>query len=266
MRIIPHPPPLSLSLLKQTATFSHTTPSILPAPSVRRYDFVREVIELQRAAKADGSAEASAAADDAIDSAAEKGGFDLSFLDDQMREAEWEADFVPASRITAADEANDRTSIERKLSKSLYLALPGAGAGAEGSSAAALLPSTAYDSASDGDSLRATAERAVATACGDDVEVFFGSNAPLGHWVRPFAAEEQQASGVYGEKTFLFNARYISGAESLKEGDALWLTREELAEELASAASTTDDFPQFLEHHILGGCVNDIEGVDEPRV
>ena len=219
----------------------------------RRYEFVREVIELQRAARADGSSEAASAADEAIDAAADTGGFDLAFLDDQLREAEWEAEFVPAPRVTSADETNDTTSLDRKLSESLYLVVPIDGG-------ALHLPSTAHDASSD-THLRATVDRSLVELFGEDegVEVFVGSNAPLGHWLRPFSAEEQQASGVYGEKVFLYNARYVSGAEHLAAG-AQWLSRDELSETLV--ADEGGNFPAFVADHVLGGSTRDLDGID----
>ena len=245
-------PPCRRPLLRRGAHVSTSTPPALAHVTPRRrYEFVREVVEMQRAARADGSSEAASAADDAIDAAADKGGFDLAFLDDQLREAEWEADFVPAPRATPADEANDTTSLDRKLSESLYLVVPSDGA--------LQLPSAAHV-ASDAH-LRGTVDRSLAELFGkeESVEVFVGSNAPLGHWLRPFSPEEQQASGVYGEKVFLYNARYVSGADQLAAG-AQWLSREELSETLA--ADEGGDFPAFVADHVLGGSTRDLDGID----
>ena len=135
-----------------------------------------------------------------------------------------------APRKTAADEANDRTSLDRALAERLCLLVrPRDGSWA--------FPSVPW---AEGETIRDTAERAlkeavVAGSKGSPLpppDVFFVGNCPAGYW-----AEASEGGECYGTKTFFHRCQLVSWQQpppvdtSVYEEHA-WVTKSELSEYL----------------------------------
>ncbi|XP_010210516.1 PREDICTED: 39S ribosomal protein L46, mitochondrial [Tinamus guttatus] len=149
----------------------------------------------------------------------------------QDLEEKWEQKlqrFRAASRITDADKNNIRTSLERKLDRNLMLLVKQK----IGNQELWLLPQAEWQP---GETLRSTAERAMAAALGDRIQAKFLGNAPYGHYKYKFPRAIRTEDNV-GAKVFFFKAflqsNDLSQAE-LKE-DFLWVTKDELGGYLKS--------------------------------
>jgi large subunit ribosomal protein L46 len=134
-----------------------------------------------------------------------------------------ETTFVPAPRTTAADAANDRTSLNRKLDDKLYLITKAAGVDGEWR-----MPQAAYDESES--TLRAAAERCLAEFVSPETEVHFVGNFPVMCETTEFASE---SDGVVGSKRFYFRAALISMSADVelpadKFTEHAWVTKSEL--------------------------------------
>ncbi|KAK6994369.1 39S ribosomal protein L46 mitochondrial-like isoform X1 [Biomphalaria glabrata] len=131
-------------------------------------------------------------------------------------EDKWDAElkaFQPASRETEADRKKDRQSLERQLDSCLYLVMKQNINGKDHW----ILPQISWQ---EGENLRQTAERALASIGGNIKATFLG-NAPCG--VAKFEPD----------KIFFFKAWYRDGQVILNKDfakDYLWLTRNELSQ------------------------------------
>ncbi|KAM6125307.1 large ribosomal subunit protein mL46 [Phoenicopterus ruber ruber] len=149
----------------------------------------------------------------------------------QDLEDKWEQKllrFEAAPRITDADKNNNRTSLNRKLDSNLMLLVKQK----IGNQELWLLPQAEWQP---GETLRSTAERAMATFLGDHIQAKILGNAPYGIYKYKFPRAIRTEDNV-GAKVFFFKAFLqstdLSQAE-LKE-DYLWVTKDELGDYLKS--------------------------------
>ncbi|CAM9118530.1 unnamed protein product [Hapterophycus canaliculatus] len=153
-----------------------------------------------------------------------------------------------ASRRTAADESNDRTTLDRALDQRLVLIVrPKA-------EDEWRLPDSAWKA---GETIRQAAERTAqqvllksATRKGqrDDVaQLHFVGNCPAGWFWRTADQGEANQSGNYGDKVFINRVQLISGRPTIVKSEAaehLWVTKDEIGEYLG------DDMGVYLKHLI----------------
>lgn len=134
--------------------------------------------------------------------------------------------FKPASRITEADEKNDRHSTERRMQDSLFLVVkrnrddhhwqfPQGKVLAE-------------------ENLRQTTERVIDRAVGK-INRWFISNSPVGHYQYEYPAALQQQRQNFGAKIFFYRCQLIKGNVKLQTKlyrDFAWVARDEIGEYL----------------------------------
>ncbi|NXI34440.1 RM46 protein, partial [Galbula dea] len=147
----------------------------------------------------------------------------------QDLEDQWEQKllrFKPAPRITDADKNNNRTSLDRKLDRNLMLLVKQK----VGNQELWLLPQAEWQP---GETLRRTAERAMATFLGDHIQAKILGNAPYGiykyKFPRAIRTDDNMGAKVFFFKAFLQSSD-LSQAE-VKE-DYLWVTKDELGDYL----------------------------------
>ncbi|CAE7371278.1 MRPL46, partial [Symbiodinium microadriaticum] len=132
--------------------------------------------------------------------------------------------FTPASRITAADEANDTRSLERKLSNSLFLIVK-----RNRESHSWQFPQGKW---LDGETMRQTAERVNDRTVGE-IRRWFVSNSPIGHFCYAYPPAMQEQRKQYGAKVFFYRAQLIEGELKLETRlykDYAWIARSEVGE------------------------------------
>jgi hypothetical protein len=135
--------------------------------------------------------------------------------------------FTPASRVTEADEKDDRKSMERMLDKSCFLIVR-----RNRKDLAWQFPQGKLIEEKDGASARACAERVLDRAVGT-VNRFFISNAPVGHICYAYPEEMQKQRGQYGAKVFFYRAQLVQGNVKLETRlytDYAWIGRNEVGE------------------------------------
>ncbi|XP_062998304.1 large ribosomal subunit protein mL46 [Elgaria multicarinata webbii] len=147
----------------------------------------------------------------------------------QDLEESWEQKFrkfTPGPRIIDADKNNDRTSLNRKLDQNLLLLVKQK----VGNQEIWLLPQTEWK---DGETLRATAERALFTFSGTSVEAKFLGNAPCGFYKYKLPKAVQTESGI-GAKVFFFKAVLQGNHLPLpkEKTDYVWVSKGELTDYL----------------------------------
>ncbi|XP_057278953.1 39S ribosomal protein L46, mitochondrial [Pezoporus wallicus] len=144
-------------------------------------------------------------------------------------EDKWEQKFLQfkaAPRITDADESNSRTSLNRKLDRNLMLLVKQK----IGNQELWLLPQEEWQP---GETLRSTAERAMANFLGDHIEAKVLGNAPYGIYKYKFP-RAIRTEDIVGAKVFFFKAFLQSSDLSQTElkGNHLWVTKDELGDYL----------------------------------
>ncbi|NXN17263.1 RM46 protein, partial [Indicator maculatus] len=149
----------------------------------------------------------------------------------QDLEEKWEQrlmKFEAAPRITDADKKNDRTSLDRRLDSNLLLLVKQK----IGNQELWLLPQAEWQP---GETLRSTAERAMATVLGGHVQAKTLGNAPSGIYKYKFPRAIRTEDNV-GAKVFFFKAFLQSSDLSQAEPkeDYLWVTKDELGGYLKS--------------------------------
>ncbi|XP_054858701.1 39S ribosomal protein L46, mitochondrial [Eublepharis macularius] len=135
--------------------------------------------------------------------------------------------FSPAPRLTDADKDGDRTSLNRKLDQNLLLLVKQK----VGNQEVWLLPQAEWQ---DGETLRATAERALVALSGSHWDAKFLGNAPCGFYKYKFPRAVQSDTGV-GAKVFFFKALLLQDSKPpLPKGkpDYVWVSKGELADYL----------------------------------
>ena len=128
---------------------------------------------------------------------------DSEIQDETLRAHVWELEFEPAPRITLADDTGDRRTIERRLDTSLFLLVK-----KDRESHAWQFPQGGWEEDKDGHSLRATAERELKEECGEDLPVYFVSNAPNAMYAYEFPPNIQESRNAFGAKVFHYRAWY----------------------------------------------------------
>lgn len=132
--------------------------------------------------------------------------------------------FKPASRITPADEADDRRSMDRKMAQSLYLVVK-----RNRENNMWQFPQGKW---LENETLRETAERINNRSVGN-LNRWFISNAPMGHYCYAYPKELQQQRKQYGAKVFFYRSQYLDGDIKLETRlytDYAWIARSEVGE------------------------------------
>ncbi|CAL1408152.1 unnamed protein product [Linum trigynum] len=140
-------------------------------------------------------------------------------------QGEYQMEYVPAPRITEADKANDRKSLNRALDRRLYLLLYGKLHGSSDDKPVWHFPQKVYDTE---DTLRKCAETALQSVLGDLSHTYFVGNAPMGHLV----VQPAEKAPDHGYKQFFFKSQVIA-TNKFKIGkcqDFVWVTKDELLE------------------------------------
>ncbi|NXL96472.1 RM46 protein, partial [Tyrannus savana] len=147
----------------------------------------------------------------------------------QDLEDKWEQKFLQfkaAPRITDDDKKNIRTSLNRKLDSNLMLLVKQK----IGNQELWLLPQVEWQP---GETLRSTAERAMATFLGDHIQAKILGNAPYGIYKYKFPRAIRTEDNV-GAKVFFFKAFLQSNdfTQTELKADYLWVTKNELGDYL----------------------------------
>eukprot|EP01038_Epipyxis_sp_PR26KG_P011511 gene11511-15421_t len=132
--------------------------------------------------------------------------------------------FKPASRITEADEKNDRRSLDRRLQDNLYLIVKrNRSEHSWQFPQGKLLPE---------ETMRMTSERIIDRAVGQ-TERWFMSNCPVGHYSYEYPESLQKSRQNFGAKVFFYRAQLISGNVKLQTKlytDYAWISGDEVGE------------------------------------
>ncbi|XP_043841675.1 39S ribosomal protein L46, mitochondrial [Dromiciops gliroides] len=147
----------------------------------------------------------------------------------QDLEDTWEQTFLqfkPQPRVTEADQKNDRTSLHRKLDQNLVLLVKEK----LGDQEIWILPHAEWQV---GETLRGTAERALATLSENSMEAKFLGNAPCGYYKFKFPQALRTENNI-GAKVFFFKALLQNGdlSQARKKDDHAWVSKEELGDYL----------------------------------
>lgn len=163
----------------------------------------------------------------------------------------------PASRVTEADEKDDRTSLFRALPHSLFLIqrtsdtdlrigggewrfvlgdMPSAASGEEEMESMSERAIRHVDEQvvhgetdEDGNSMLAKME----SMSENGVQLFSVSNAPIGFLPVPYSEEHQKQKDAYGAKVFFYRSQLLSTDVTTAEfggDDCLWVTKDELGD------------------------------------
>ncbi|KMY96948.1 39S ribosomal protein L46, mitochondrial [Drosophila simulans] len=135
--------------------------------------------------------------------------------------------FQLGSRTTPDDKANRTTSTDRCLDDTLYLLVQQK----LGQQEHLLLPQGKRE---EGESMRQTAERVLRESCGQELQVLFYGNAPVGF--HKYKYPRNQRTESVGAKVFFYRASLRSGQvpENLTKFE--WLPKEALNGKLTNAA------------------------------
>jgi large subunit ribosomal protein L46 len=134
--------------------------------------------------------------------------------------------FVPAPRVTTADETGDVRTTDRKLKTNVVLAVQDTGHGDEVQWQLPTVP------LKEDETLLEAAKRAVKEKVGEEVEFWCPSNAPYAVDMVAFP-EDQRKDGFYGTKTFFIKVQYDRGdvlENTMTVKDFAWVDRGEMVE------------------------------------
>lgn len=139
---------------------------------------------------------------------------------------DYQIDYVPASRITEADQTNDKRSLQRALDRRLYLLLHGTPHATPGGMPVWHFPEKVYENE---DTLRKCAESALKSVLGDLSNTYFVGNAPMAHMV---VQPTETAHDLSPFKRFFFKSQVIAANKlnMSKCDDFVWVTKDELLE------------------------------------
>jgi len=143
--------------------------------------------------------------------------------------------------ITPDDISNNRKSLYRKLTESLYLIVK-----KPRQQHSWQFPQGGRDE-KDGFSLRKTAERELKEECGKTLNVHFSGMAPSHYFCYNHSPQEKAKLNTDGSKVFFFKALYVGGHITLEQKelvDYLWVTRDEMKEYFSEDLFKVSD--QFL--------------------
>ncbi|KAH8395344.1 hypothetical protein KR222_010169 [Zaprionus bogoriensis] len=138
--------------------------------------------------------------------------------------------FELAARTTPDDAANKTTSTDRCLEDTLFLVVQQK----LGQQQHLLLPQGKRE---EGETMRQTAERVLREQCGNELQVLFYGNAPVGFHKYKYPSG-QRAESV-GAKIFFYRASLRAGNVSTKEASAPqyeWLPKQALSQKLKNTA------------------------------
>uniref|UniRef100_A0A182MMT0 Large ribosomal subunit protein mL46 n=1 Tax=Anopheles culicifacies TaxID=139723 RepID=A0A182MMT0_9DIPT len=135
------------------------------------------------------------------------------------------ARFKPAPRTTEADQKNDIQSLDRKLEETLVLLVEQK----LGTKSHYLLPQGLHRK---GESMRQTAERTLKEYCGDNLQVTFYGNAPIGFYKYKYPANAR--TEATGAKVFFFHSVLKESSANIANNKVKyqWLSQEELKKQL----------------------------------
>lgn len=145
--------------------------------------------------------------------------------------------FQLASRTTAADQKNDRTSTNRCLEDALTLVVEQS----IGNDTLALLPQGRIQ---DGETLRQAAERIIKEQCGDSLVTQFYGNAPCGFY--KYKYPKGQRNDAVGAKVFFYRAILKTGQIDQKLCKYEWLNKEELLEKVDKHSEYKKSLTRFM--------------------
>ncbi|XP_017079878.1 39S ribosomal protein L46, mitochondrial [Drosophila eugracilis] len=135
--------------------------------------------------------------------------------------------FQLGSRTTPDDKANRTSSTDRCLEETLYLLIQQK----LGQQEHLVLPQGKRE---EGESMRQTAERVLREKCGQDLQVLFYGNAPVGYHKYKYPSNQRTES--VGAKVFFYRASLRSGQVAEKVAKFEWLPKDELNGKLTNAA------------------------------
>ncbi|EDW92905.1 39S ribosomal protein L46, mitochondrial [Drosophila yakuba] len=135
--------------------------------------------------------------------------------------------FQLGSRTTPDDQANKTTSTNRCLEDTLYLLVKQK----LGQQEHLILPQGKRE---EGESMRQTAERVLRERCGQELQVLFYGNAPVGFHKYKYPSNQRTES--VGAKVFFYRASLRSGQVPEKVTKFEWLPKEALNGKLTNAA------------------------------
>ncbi|XP_039488904.1 39S ribosomal protein L46, mitochondrial [Drosophila santomea] len=135
--------------------------------------------------------------------------------------------FQLGSRTTPDDQANKTTSTNRCLEDTLYLLVKQN----LGQQEHLILPQGKRE---EGESMRQTAERVLRERCGQDLQVLFYGNAPVGFHKYKYPSNQRTES--VGAKVFFYRASLRSGQVPEKVTKFEWLPKKALNGKLTNAA------------------------------
>lgn len=132
---------------------------------------------------------------------------------------------VPLPRKSQADIEGDRRSLNREMSRTLYLLVRRS---TDGKWQFPTSPIVGEEN------LRQAAERTLSEAAGVNMNTWFVGNVPIGHYVHEHGKRHvPRTDGKRGEKVFFMKARIMTGQADLKSNlfgldDFAWATKEEV--------------------------------------
>lgn len=131
--------------------------------------------------------------------------------------------FKLASRITEADKAEDKKSLNRKLEENLILVTKQK----LGHEDFWILPHGLWIN---GETLRETAERILKESCDNNLNIRFYGNAPCGFYKFKYPKKKREEATVEGAKIFFFKATLLDGnvGQNSIWTDYEWATVKEL--------------------------------------
>ncbi|XP_063301701.1 large ribosomal subunit protein mL46 [Pelobates fuscus] len=137
--------------------------------------------------------------------------------------------FKTAPRVTETNVKNDKSSLNRKLENNLVLLVKEK----IGNEEIWMFPQVAWEC---GETMRQTAERAIANLSDNSIKAHFLGNAPCGFYKYKFPKSVRTEDNT-GAKVFFFKALHKSGDLSAikKGGDYVWVSKDELKDYLKPA-------------------------------
>lgn len=151
--------------------------------------------------------------------------------------------FKFASRITDADEKDEKKSLKRKLEENLILVIKQK----LGHEDFWILPQGLWTNK---ETLKETAERTLKELCGNNINVQFYGNAPCGFYKYKYPKEKREQSGIEGAKIFFFKATLLNGNVDKRDTwtDYEWATVQELNNRLTQPYMKNVKF--FLSNYV----------------
>lgn len=163
---------------------------------------------------------------------------DIGGTEEERLQAGIKKDIIdkPLPRETEADRTGDMRSLDRALSRTLYL-LVQTPDGQWRLPAAPIQP---------GESLSRAAERIMVQSCGPNMNTWVVGNAPVGHYNKIYKTpqvistdDSENSLERLGEKTFFMKVRIMAGQADLKKNafglkDFKWLAKEEVEREVGA--------------------------------